>query len=68
MPKAVELSGRSLMEIKLLSQFARSVILLHTQEVAGSNPASRTICPRPSLEGKVLSDAPKCTKMAIFGP
>jgi hypothetical protein len=33
--------------------------LLHTQEVAGSNPASRTICPRPSLEGKVLSNARK---------
>jgi hypothetical protein len=43
MPEAVEMSGRALRWIKRLSQYTGDAILLHTQEVADSNPALRTI-------------------------
>jgi hypothetical protein len=67
MPRSVEMSGIALRQSKYLSQSTNSAILLHTQEVAGSNPASRTIAPRRSLEGEVNPDVPKCMKMTVFG-
>jgi hypothetical protein len=68
MLKSVEISGRVLEQITCLSLYTSDAILLHTQEVVGSNPASRTIAPRRSVGGEAYPDAPECTKMTVFGP